>query len=394
MSSLSPALQLYLIPDMPSADDILPYLRRIDATRRYTNFGPLVLEFENKLRTHLRHADRLQKAEEISLVTVCNGHQALEIGMRVMGIGAGHHVLVPAITFPSCPLAIQHVGAEPVLGDVDSNSWTLTPQIARMIVAKTPINAVMPVAVYGLPLPTEEWDTFSSDTGIPVLIDAAAALEAQQIPRHGLVMHSMHATKPFGIGEGAVLVSRDTALIEQIRRHENFGTQMRIAYDDGSNGKMNEYSAAVGLAQLARWEDNKRKRRKVLALYREQLAPLSAHLSLQVGLETTVASLLMLRLKAPIANKLCAWFEGKGLAVHRTYMPPLYRHPHFATLSVAGSDGTVGPIDGEKRTAAVMQNCESLTRSVIGIPFHPFLIESDIAVVCALLRDGIDANGT
>ena len=107
------------------------------------------------------------------------------------------NVLVPAVTFPACPLAVRHAGAEAVLADVDAESWQLTPKTAWRAAENMPIHAVMPVAVYGVPVPAKEWDQFTEDTGIPVIIDAAAALESQELPKKCLVAHSLHATKPF-----------------------------------------------------------------------------------------------------------------------------------------------------------------------------------------------------
>src|SRR5262249_23945660 len=161
--------------------------------RWYSNFGPLVCEFEEKLRLLLSDKEPVPYARPIHLTTLASGHCALEIGLHLSGIGSGKRVLLPAMTFPSCPLAVLHTGAEVVLAGVDFNSWTLTPQIARTAAEHTRVDAVMPVAIYGIPLPTAEWDKFELETGIPVLIDAAAAVDVQLVPKRGLVAYSLHA---------------------------------------------------------------------------------------------------------------------------------------------------------------------------------------------------------
>jgi len=320
------------------------------------------------------------------LTTMSTCYHALEVGLQMLGVKDGDKVLIPAVTFPACPLATRHLGAEPVLADVDADLWILTPTIARQAAQSMKLAAVMPVAVYGIPLPTAEWDAFSRETGTPVIIDAAAAIENQQIPQKGLVAHSLHATKPLGVGEGGLLVGRDPDVIQRARTYSNFGTIERIAQSDGSNTKMSEYHAAVGLAQLTRWTAIKKKRRALLELYRRHLTPFAGRVSLHPGMDSAVASLLMLRFAKPLPADVIARAKEDGLALHRTYLPPLYRHPYFAGLPTVSADGKSLKTTDEKQKAAQMAHSEMLLKHLIGVPFHPFLDEDDIGRVTAILR--------
>ncbi|MFL6603918.1 MAG: DegT/DnrJ/EryC1/StrS family aminotransferase [Steroidobacteraceae bacterium] len=384
------ALQRFLIPDLPLADDTLRYLRRADSTRWYSNFGPLVCEFEERLRSELSASDPSPRAGDIHLTSVVTCTHALEIGLRLTDIGPGKRVLVPALTFPASALAVQHTGAEVLLADVDPADWSLTPTIARAIASRVQIDAVMPVAVFGVPLPVPAWDEFTSETDIPLVIDAAAALETQVVPARGLVAYSLHATKPFGIGEGGVLVGRSSDLICKGRQYSNFGLIDRISCMEGTNAKMSEYHAAVGLAQLDRWNEIKRKRRDLLGLYNRHLQPLLDDVSLHPAIDEAVVSLLMLLLEAPVAESVMA--EGKlhGIAMHRTYLPPLYDHPFFATLNLATTDGMILSRDVEAiERQACMVNCERLQRRLLGVPFHAFMCEEDVATVVHHLRSAL-----
>jgi dTDP-4-amino-4,6-dideoxygalactose transaminase len=376
------AVARYLVPDLPLTDELAPYLRRIDETRWYSNFGPLVCEFEERLRSLLSDADEQPDAGEIQLTTLVSGHHALEVGLHFSGIGPGKRVLVPAVTFSACPLAAQHMGAQVILGDVDPVSWTLTPEIARAIAAGTKIDAVMPVAAYGIPLPTPGWDDFYLDTGISVVIDAAAAIGTQSIPRNGLVAHSLHATKPLGVGEGGVLVGRDSNTIARARRYTNFGMVDRITHTDGTNAKMSEYHAAVGQAQLDRWVDIKKRRSQLLRSYRRHLGALAGYVSLHPSIETAVVSCLMLLMKDPFADAVLMGIQHKGIGLHRTYLPPLYRHPYFADLAVASTRGIALSPDTEvQRKWTHMTNSEGLMERLVGVPFHTFMSEADVATV-------------
>jgi dTDP-4-amino-4,6-dideoxygalactose transaminase len=280
-----------------------------------------------------------------------------------------------------------HTGAEVLLADVDLVDWSLTPKIARAIASRVHIDAVMPVAVFGAPLPAAGWDEFHSDTDIPFVIDAAAALGTQSIPTRGLAAFSLHATKPFGIGEGGLLVGRDSDLIRKGRQYSNFGLIDRISCDEGTNAKMSEYHAAVALAQLDRWSEVKRKRRDLLGWYICQLQPLLGNVSLHPAVADAVVSLLMVLLGDPVAEAVMAEGKCHGIAMHRTYLPPLYDHPFLASLNLVNTEGVILSGDAqavEKR--AYMVNCERLQRRLLGVPFHAHMREEDVATVVSQLK--------
>ncbi|HUY68682.1 MAG TPA: DegT/DnrJ/EryC1/StrS family aminotransferase [Alphaproteobacteria bacterium] len=392
MTPSYPMLSRYVVPDLPEAEAILPYLRRIDANRWYTNFGPLVTEFERRLLAYVRARDAVKGAPALHLTTLVTGYHALLIGLHVLRLPKGARVLAPAVTFPACPLAIRHAGCEPLLADVDAGGWQLTPAIARRVAAQTKIHAVMPVAVYGVPADAEAWDAFAEETGIAVIIDAAAALEAQAIPRRGLVAHSLHATKPFGIGEGGVLVARDPALIAEARRIANFGTEERITLQDGSNAKMSEFHAAVALAQLDRWGEVKRRRHAMLGRYRAAVEKIGGGLGFQQGLERATPSVVMLKAPTACADQVIAFAQARGVCAHRVYLPPLYRHPHFADAAVADAEGRVLPgAAALAEKAGALTASEDLLGTLFGLPFHALLTDGDIAYAMQVLGEALAA---
>ncbi len=365
----------YIIPDLPTTDELLPFLRRVDENQWYSNFGPLVHEFEHTFMATMGAAHGATPQYGFAAMT---GYHALAIGLKLLGCGPGSQVLMPAITFPACPLAAQHIGADPVLADVDNKSWLLTPAIARAIAAKTKIDAVMPVAIYGIPLPTAEWDAFSKDTGIPVIIDAAAAVESQRYLQKGIVVHSLHALKPFGIGEGGLLVAADPHIIEAAREYANFGMRDRIGYTAGENAKMSEYHAAVALAQLQRWPAIKERRRRVFGMFQTALRGAEAKATIHPELDQAIVSCLMLRTVKPNAQGLLTKIKNRGVFAHRTYFPPLYEHPYYHNLAVASGDGRISQTSDMQTKIKFMTNCEALNQCVIGLPFHAYMQEEEV----------------
>ena len=350
-----------LIPDLPPAAELMPWLARIDENRWYTNNGPLVRELEQRL---CRFIDGCGDG---GCVTLSSGMSALELGLQALGVGPGRHVLLPALTFPATAQAVARCGAVAVLADVCPDRWALTPALAREAIARRRVDLVMPVAAFGMPLPDDEWDAFVEDTGVAVLADAAAALGTQAIGRRVHWAFSMHATKPMGIGEGGLFVSPDLALAEAVRRAANFSFDARVVRSaQATNAKLSEYAAAVGLAQLGRWPQLLARRRAVFEHYRVALAELPG-VTFQSGPPATPPATLCVRLPADAAA-VAAALGAAAIETRRWYLPPLYEHPAFRDLHRCGPDGRL-PVT------------ESLATTLLGLPFHTRLAEDDVARV-------------
>ena len=236
------------IPRMPDADMVLPYLRRIDAARYYSNFGPLVREFEARIGAGYG-------VEPACVSSVASGTAALTLALRASAPTPGSLCMMPSWTFSATAHAAREAGLTPYFVDVARDSWALTPEIADAEMRHAPgeVGVVLPVAPFGAPIGYDRWDEFSAATGVPVVIDAAAAFDTAQ-PGRAPVVISLHATKVLGVGEGGLLISRDADLVAKVRSLSNFGFQhSRVAALPGINAKLSEYAAAVGLAALDAW---------------------------------------------------------------------------------------------------------------------------------------------
>src|SRR5262245_1851380 len=116
-----------LVPELPTTRDLVPFLRRVDAARWYSNFGPLTKSLEAKLRTMVRSDGPARP----SLCSVSNCTVGLELALTALRLKPHARVLLPALTFVASATAVARAGYEPVLGDIDAASWLLTPEIAR-----------------------------------------------------------------------------------------------------------------------------------------------------------------------------------------------------------------------------------------------------------------------
>src|SRR5882724_1301312 len=163
-----------LRPQLPRAEKLLPYLRRIDASRWYSNHGPLVLEFENRLTQHF-------DLPQGSLVSASTGTAGL-VGAVLASAGRARperpYALLPAFTFVATAVAVENCGYSPCLADVDPETWALDAErlLAHPDLAR--VGVVVPVAPFGRPVPQAPWQAFRDKTGIPVVIDGAGSFEA------------------------------------------------------------------------------------------------------------------------------------------------------------------------------------------------------------------------
>lgn len=343
-----------LTPSMPTADELLPYLRHMDESRVYVNGGPMVRELEQRIGEHVGNPARV----------VSNGTVALELALRAMDLPPGAGVLVPAATFVGSGQAIVNAGLTPVIADVHPDTWQLDAPDAARIVANVPqIKAVMPVATYGAPVPMEPWENFTYDTGLPVLVDAAGALPSQQsspIPEI-VLSFSLHATKAIGCGEGGAIVTSDRTLLDRVESLANFGP-------GGTNSKMSEYHAAVGLASMQM--DRTGWQNRLAVEYGEHL-PQGLSFELPNALDATLCPVLLP--EGRDAEQVRTALLARGIETRRWYEPFLDERPEFAKCP----------------RQPHLPVTDELRRRCLGLPWHAFLTPDDVRAVCASLAEVI-----
>jgi dTDP-4-amino-4,6-dideoxygalactose transaminase len=329
-------------PQLPAADRLFPYLRRIDSARIYSNFGPLTIEFHKRISDHLG-----MPAE--SVVSASCGTTAL-MGAVLATAGpatkARPYALVPAFTFAATAIAVERCGYRAYLADVDANSWMLDPEHILTHPFLDRIGMVVPVAPFGRPVPQAPWHAFQKRTNIPVVIDAAASFDTissspvqflQEIP----IVLSFHATKSFGIGEGGCVVSTDLALVEQVAQALNFGFDMtRDSVSASLNGKMSEYHAAVGLAEFDGWTAKRAALQEVVQRYRRELSSNSLLSRFIAWPEISGCYALFRCASSAEADSIQREFRLFGIEFRFWYGMGLHCQTHFSTNSRDNVDVT------------------------------------------------------
>lgn len=351
-------------PLLPTAERLLPYLRQLDATRWYSNNGPLERQFRARVADHL-------DMPEAGVVTVSSGTMGLVVALMATGARSGGRCLMPSWTFAATPVAARLAGLVPHFADVRADDWALDAEAVPDRADLDDVAAFLPVAPFGTPLPVAPWERLAEATGIPVVIDAAACFDAvgqcpPARPQRQPVVISLHATKAFGLGEGGLILTRDLELAECCRRIANFGfAGARTAQLLGVNAKLSEYHAAVGLAALDGWSEQRAQWQRVTALYTEALGGCDG-IALSPGYgDGWISSVLNVRC-APDAEALRARLDAHAIGWRRWWERGCHTMPAFAA---AGRD----PLPVTERLAG----------EVLGLPFSPDLDGATVDRVAA-----------
>jgi perosamine synthetase len=234
--------------------------------------GPFIGKFEGCIASHTntRHA-----------IATCNGTVALHLALTGLGVGPGDEVIVPSLTFVATANAVGYCGARPVFADSAPDTWCLSvDSVARLLSPRT--RAVIPVHLYGHPCDMDPLLDLARRHGLWVIEDCAEALGAtyhgRPIGSFGTVStFSFYGNKLVTTGEGGMVVTDDEALAERLRllRGQGMDPQRRYWHPlVGFNYRMTNVAAALGVAQMERFDQLLRDRKQIAAWYNERLGDL------------------------------------------------------------------------------------------------------------------------
>lgn len=235
-----------LIPTMPSANEVLPYLREIDDSRWYSNFGPLNSQLVSRLANYFQ-------VDENQLCLIGNATLGLQAIAELIDVDPKSNFDLPSFTFAASPSSLISAKRRLRFLDIDNDMRCVPAYNSKVI---------MDVLPFGESIRVENWMN-NLDF---LIIDAAASFDALKsfgkntklVCPYALVV-SLHSTKLLGAGEGGVVISSKPELIKQIKLWQNFGFDLdnssaRITMLNGTNAKMSEYSCAVALASFDKWD--------------------------------------------------------------------------------------------------------------------------------------------
>jgi dTDP-4-amino-4,6-dideoxygalactose transaminase len=336
--------------------------------------GPLTERFEHDLADFLGVPD---------VVSVATGTVAMQLALLAAGVGPGDEVIVPSLTFCSSVQAIVATGAHPAFVEVDHSS--LCVRADDVLTAVTPATrAVLPVLYSGRAVDLTGIQTDLDQRGIAVVEDAAQAfgsdLDGRPVGsnRQIITCFSFGPMKNLTCGEGGAIVARSPEQVETLRRMRTVGIAQTLtqrskstSYDVigfGARAHLSSLFAAIGLAQLADFDQARTMRRQLWHRYAAALADLPNVELTDVDIDHTVPFNLVVQVpdRDRIFHKLRA--AGIGVGVH---YPPNHLQPAFAAWTTD------------------LPATEEIGRRILSLPFHPSLSFDDVDRVVTALRGAL-----
>jgi dTDP-4-amino-4,6-dideoxygalactose transaminase len=362
-------------PNIGNRQNLEKRIQGVLDSKWLTNAGPYVQELEQKLAAFLgvKHC-----------IAMCNGTVALEIAIRALELRG--EVLVPSFTFVATAHALQWQEITPVFCDVDSSSHCLDPaMLERMITPRT--SGILGVHLWGRPCAVEALTDIARRRKLRLLYDASHAFSCthngRMIGSFGEAeVFSFHATKFFNTFEGGAIVTNDDSLAAKIKLMKNFGF---AGYDNviylGTNGKMPEISAAMGLTGLESLPEFVEHNRRNYHTYRKALTGIPGVILLAHN-ETERGNFqyIVLEVDGEAArinrDQLVKILHAENVLARRYFHPGCHRmEPYRSLFPHAG---------------LMLPKTERLCQRVLVLPTGTSVGSDAIAAICSIIRLAVE----
>jgi dTDP-4-amino-4,6-dideoxygalactose transaminase len=310
-------------------------------------------------------------------VGVGNGMDAIEIALRVLGIGPGDEVITTPMTAFASVLAIIRAGATPVLADIHPGTGLLSmPSVASCVNTRT--KGVVLVHLYGQIRDCEAWKTFCAERGIHLIEDCAqahlATLGGAGAGSFGPVAaFSFYPTKNLGaIGDAGAIVTNDDRIAERAKRLRNYGQSVRYHHPElGMNSRLDELQAAILLVRLSRLRAWTERRQTIARAYFDRMK--NPHVRLMdAPVERGAHVYHLFVVTCDDRDGLAAHLKRRGVQSLIHYPVPIH---HQETCR------------GLARASAGLAASERHAATCLSVPCHPQMSDTDVTTVI----DGINA---
>lgn len=357
-------------PFLPPLDDYVALLRRIWDSRILTNSGPFHQELEARLAEYLGVS---------SLCLTTNGALALELAIEAAGLSGD--VLTTPYSFVATTHAVRRGQLRPVFVDIRPDDFNIDADLIQASITEQ-TSAIVAVHCYGNPCAVEEIERIANIYGLKVIYDAAHAfgvrLNGRSVFEWGdMSITSFHATKSYNTFEGGALASPHPHYKEVVDRIRNFGITSETSIPVvGTNAKMSELNAALGLLQLDRYEEVRASRRTVDALYREALRDVTGIIvpSVPTGVEPNYSYFpVLVTDDFPLSrDQLYDRLKDQNIFSRRYFYPLLSELPMYRDEPSAASDRL--PV------------ATRIARQILCLPLFPGLSPEQIERIVGCIR--------
>jgi dTDP-4-amino-4,6-dideoxygalactose transaminase len=316
-------------PDLPPISAWIPVLEEAYRCGRFSNFGPLSRRLEGILEESWGGAETV-------CVATSSGTTALAAPLIASGITG--RVIVPAFTFPATLSAIRMAGAVPFLVDVSPDDWRVSADTLARAVDATGAQGAMLLCPFGQQSDFHPHAALLGSRGGLLVVDNAAGLGVARMQLESrpwcFEACSLHATKPFAVGEGGVVFAHRSRE-DGLRRALNFGLKPGSPSELdgwGINGKLSEMHAAVGIATAAGFTKRLGRRRAVVKRYIDALAGFPEITACTDPMASSWQLFPMLLPTSEAAGRFIAAAGDGGMEIRRYYAPALSCMPEVDRL--------------------------------------------------------------
>jgi dTDP-4-amino-4,6-dideoxygalactose transaminase len=358
-------------PNIGNRERLLARINDMLDRRWLSNNGVFVQEFEQRVAEYLgvKHC-----------IAVCNGTIALELVIRALELKG--EVIIPSFTFIATAHALQWQEITPVFCDINPKTHTLNPwRVESLITPRT--SGIIGVHVWGQPCDVETLTEIAHKHHLKLMFDASHAFgcshKGRMIGNFGSAeVFSFHATKFINTFEGGAIVTNDDELNQKLRLMKNFGF---AGFDNviylGTNGKMSEISATMGLTSLESVEEFIQSNRHNYQCYQEELAGIPGvsllpvadaekhnyqYIVLEIDEEQTQVS----------RDLLVKILHAENVIARRYFYPGCHRmEPYRSYFPHAG---------------LLLPETEKLAQRVLILPTGTAISEADVSKICQIIR--------
>lgn len=331
--------------------------------------GPKVAEFEEKFADYIG----VDYA-----VAVNSGTAALHVALLSAGIGPGDEVITTPFTFAATGNSVLYTGARPVFVDICPDTFNINPELIEEAISdKT--KAILPVQLYGQSADMNSINKIAKAHDLIVIEDAAQAhgaeLDGKRVGSLGdMGCFSFYPTKNMTTGEGGIITTNSDRLADSCRVYRAHGSHSKYSHTElGYNFRMTDIGAAIGVAQLRKIEDFNRRRNSNAEYLTEAIkdiggiqAPFKADNARHVYHQYTI------RVDGSSRDDFVGFLNDNGIGTGVHYPIPLYNQDLYKKL---GYD-------------MVCEEADKAAASVISLPVHPSLTDSDLDEIIKVLKQG------
>lgn len=308
-------------------------------------------------------------------IATSNGTMAIVAALLASGIGNGDEVIVPDLTFIASSNAVVLTGAKPVFVDVDMTSGCLDVDATELAIT-TKTKAIMPVHLYGHMVEMDRLMLMADRRGLIVIEDAAEAFGATYNGRHAgtfgrFGIFSFFANKTITCGEGGVILCQSPEDYKALYRIKNHGRDKKgifIHESIGYNFCFTDLQAAIGVAQLRKFEKIMEGKARLMKRYQAHLSGIDL-VEVMAPADTVKSNYWFINILVPDPASLSEFLEMKKIGTRRFFYP-LHMQPCYSS-----------------EAHSVCPNSRALYESGLSLPSSPLLEDDDIERVCNSIRE-------